>query len=266
MTFEIIIPLRNPTEVLDQSIASLVGQSDRNFSVLLSDNHSTTGHEHLESALAELAKSGIPVRKVQPPIELERVEHWNWAHYQSTGNWLKPLFVGDWLEPVYIERLRREIAAHSDCRYVATKYYLHRPGQETVVPLNPGWQAGFFTKAQMQENVLRFGMQFGPPSGAAYERTAFIALGGYPTPLPITSDSLFFCTLAAQFGIYRIAEPLLHFNIHGNRFSTGLPQVRRETKRETTTYYCILAYHAWTENVTIPVWGFLRLLARNFRS
>ena len=65
-------------------------------------------------------------------------------------------------------------------------------------------------------------MQFGPPSAAAYERTAFVAAGGYPTPLPICSDSLLFCALASRHGVLGMAEPLCHFNIHGARFSTGL--------------------------------------------
>jgi hypothetical protein len=118
----------------------------------------------------------------------------------------------------------------------------------------------------MQNVVLRHGMQFGPPSGVAYERTAFVSLGGYPTALPITADCLFFCTMAAQFGAMGIRESLLNFNIHANRFSKQLPQIRQETLQETYTYLFVLAYHAWTENVRIPVLGFLRLLARTFKS
>jgi len=267
MTLEIIIPLRNPTEVLDKSIESLIAQTDRNFSVLISDNHSTKGQEYIGRARDRLAQSGIAVRKIEPPAELERVEHWNWAHYQSSGDWLKPLFVGDWLEPGYVARIHEIVAAYALCRFIHCNYRLYQHGVQKPKASSPSrWSGRFYTAAEMQDVVLRHGMQFGPPSGVAYERTIFLALGGYSPVLPITADCLLFCSMAAQFGAVAIPEPLLNFNIHANRFSTHLPQIRRETLQETHTFLFALAYHAWTENVRIPLLGFLRLLLRTFRS
>lgn len=267
MTLEIIIPLRNPTEVLDKTIESLIAQTDRNFSVLISDNYSTKGGEHIDRAMDRLGRSGVAVRKIEPPLELERVEHWNWAHYQSGSDWLKPLFVGDWLEPGYVARIHEIVAAHASCRFIHSSYFLHRhDAQASKVLVSNTWSGRFYTPAEMQDVVLRHGMQFGPPSGVAYERTAFVSLGGYSPALPITADCLFFCSMAAQFGAMGIPEPLLNFNIHANRFSKQLPQIRRETLQETYTYLFALAYHAWTENIRIPVLGFLRLLARTYKS
>ena len=261
MTLEVIIPLRNPGDVLDQTIRSLTAQTDRNFSVLLSDNFSTAGFEQFARAEALLSQSGIAVRTIRPPIELERVEHWNWAHYQSTGDWLKPLFAGDWLDSAYVARVREMAANDSNCRYIFANCVYHRPGQPDLVGTDVR-AGGFRPPLAMQDLVLRCGMQFGPPSAAAYERTAFISLGGYPTTLPITADSLLFCTLAARFGAASLPEALCHFQLHAGRFSIDLPGKRRATLREHITYYSMLAYHAWTERDAFPVRGFLRLLAR----
>ncbi len=267
MNLEIIIPLRNPTEVLDKTIESLVGQTNRDFSVLISDNHSTKGQDHIERALMRLAEGGLTARKIKPLMELERVEHWNWVHYQSSADWLKPLFVGDWLEFSYMARIREVMIAGESCRFVRCDYFLHRyDTKASKVQVSSSWSGRFYTPAEMQDVVLRYGMQFGPPSCAAYERTAFVALGGYAPVLPITADCLFFCTLAARFGVMSLAEPLLNFNIHADRFSKNLPQIRRETLRETCTFLFTLAYHAWTENVSIPFGGFLRLLARTYKN
>src|SRR2546421_4203992 len=104
--FEILIPVRNPTEVLGKTVESLASQTDKGFSVLISDNFSTSGQEHLERALAALAQAGLSARRIQPPAELGRVEHWNWLHYQSGAQWLKPLFTGDWLERDYVAAVR----------------------------------------------------------------------------------------------------------------------------------------------------------------
>jgi glycosyltransferase involved in cell wall biosynthesis len=123
---EIILPLRNPTSVLEQTTESLVAQTDRRFSVLLSDNHSTQGGGLIDSAAAQFASAGIAVRRVRPPFELGRVEHWNWAHHEATGNWLKPVFAGDWLERNYVEKLRAAALGNSGCRYIYVAFLLHR--------------------------------------------------------------------------------------------------------------------------------------------
>jgi hypothetical protein len=118
----------------------------------------------------------------------------------------------------------------------------------------------------MEHIVLAGGMQFGPPSAAAYERTAFISLGGYPTTLPICSDSLLFCAMASRFGALGLPEPLCHFNIHGARFSTTLPAKRAATFQETLTYYWMLANRAWSEHAPFPWLAFVRLLLRERRA
>ena len=92
-----------------------------------------------------------------------------------------------------------------------------------------------------------------------------ISVGGYPTPLPICADSLLFCTLAARHGAYGIPEALCHFNIHGARFSTGLPGKRRDTFAETITYHFMMLYFLWSENVPIPRLPFFKLIARETR-
>lgn len=264
-TIEIILPLRNPTAVIEQTTESLTTQTDRRFSVLLSDNHSTRGEEMLAAAASRLSSAGIAVRCVKPPFELGRVEHWNWAHHESNADWLKPVFAGDWLEPDYVARLRACIAGNPGCRYVFATYVYHHGSDKPISVVSP-WAGRFHTAAEMERNVLRYGMQFGPPSAAAIERNAFIAVGGYPTTLPICSDSLMFCALASRFGVLGLAEPLCHFNIHEARFSTTLPGRRRDTLRECLTYYLMLGYRAWSERVHFSRNGFARLLLREIRA
>lgn len=264
MTLEILIPVRNPTEVFAKTIDSLVAQTDRDFSVLISDNFSTKGGEHIDAGLKQLAALGIRARKIQPPAELGRVEHWNWLHHQSPADWLKPLFAGDWVEPVFMARLRETVATHPACRYIFSNGYTHLPGREPLTGTNP-WEGRFNPPAVMQDGVLRYGMQFGPPSATAYERTTVCALGGYRTELPIAADAYLYCTLSARFGAAGIQEKLCHLNIHGARFSTLLPSKRREIYCEKRLYFSMLAYHAWTEHDRFPVAGFLRMLAREMK-
>jgi glycosyltransferase involved in cell wall biosynthesis len=263
-TLEIILPLRNPTDVLEQTVKSLIGQTDRRFSVLISDNHSTQGAERLLEAAAQFERAGIVTSRIRPPIALGRVEHWNWAHHQATGEWLKPIFAGDWLEPEYVARLRASAESTPGCSYIFCAYVMHRIN-ESPTHVVSAYAGRFYAASEMQREVLRNGMQFGPPSAAAFERAAFVKVGGYPTPLPICSDSLMFCALASTFGVLGLAEPLCHFNIHGARFSTSLPQKRKDTFRESLTYYFMLAYRAWADHVPYSKGKFMRLLWRETR-
>jgi len=264
-TLEIILPLRNPPAVLAQTVESLATQTDRRFSVLLSDNHSTKGEEIFTGAADRLKSAGIPFRRVKPPFELGRVEHWNWAHHTAEADWLKPVFAGDWLESDYVARLRKGIAANPQCRYVFASFVLHR-GSEKPTTVKSPWTGRYFSATEMQGNVLRYGMQFGPPSAAAIERNAFAAVGGYPTTIPICSDSLMFCALASRYGVLGIADPLCHFNIHDARFSTTLPGRKRDTFRECVSYYLMLGYQAWSARIRFSYSAFARLLAREVRA
>ncbi len=264
-TLEIIMPVRNPTEVLAQTAASIAGQTDRGFSVLISDNYSTKGGEWIDAALNEFQKAGISARRMKPPVELGRVEHWNWAHHQTDAEWTKPIFAGDWLESVYVARLRAAHEANPQCRYIFSSYTLHTQNAAPQTVSN-AWTGRYYPAADMKDVVLRYGMQFGPPSAAAYERAAFLESGGYPTPLPICSDCLLFCALASRYGAFGLAEPLCHFNIHGARFSTGLGEKKKFTFQETITYLWMLGYQAWSDGVKFSKVAFLRMLARELRS
>ena len=260
MNIEILIPVRNPTEVFSQTIDSLTAQTDKNFSVLISDNFSTQGAGQIEGALAKLSAAGIPARKTRPPAELGRVEHWNWLHHQSQAEWHKPLFAGDWLEPDYISTIFKTAQAAPACGFIYCGFQLHRDGKiETVIS---HWSGRFFTAREMQDVVLRYAMQFGPPSAAAYKRDHFLKSGGYDPSLPICADSLFFCRLAARHGAFGVPEAKVHFCIHAARFSDQLPSKRRETFREQMRYLWALGRTAHREGWSFPVFGYTRLFAR----
>ena len=263
MTFEILIPVRNPTDVFNRTVESLAAQTDKSFSVLISDNFSKSGQEHISHALATLSAAGITARRIQPPAEVGRVEHWNWVHYQSAADWLKPLFAGDWLEPDYFQTARAIAAKEPKCGYIYFNYLYHR-GEEVSGGTSP-WRADkLWTPAEAQDIVMRCAMQFGPPSVAVYRRDVFLRSGGYDPSLPICADSLFFCKLAARHGAHGVSRVGTHFNIHAARFSDALPGKQRETRRETFRYYAELGATAWHERWRFPKLGYLRLFAREF--
>lgn len=263
--FDILLPLRNPPEVLRRSIESLAAQTGRDFRVLVSDNHSTSGTERIAEALDLLRTAGIAVERIAPPAELERVEHWNWLCTRSAAPWLKPLFAGDWLEPQAVARWREAIASCPEARFIHFGYLFHEEG---APPVEQSGQCvpRFRTPAEMHDHVLRFGHQFGPPNAVLFQREAFLACGGFRPALPICADSLLCCQLARRFGVLGIPEVLSHFRLHGARFSITLPGRTGALLREKIIYLSMLVYHAWTENRPVPWFAFARMLAREVRA
>ena len=145
MTLEVIIPTRNPTEVLNQTVESLAAQTDKNFSVLISDNCSTKGLELIDRAVERLQAAGIATRKIRPPFELGRVEHQNWINWQSQADWIKPLYTGDWVSPNCAARFRAEIEANPECHYIFASYELHLANAAPTVVCSP-WAAGLIRR------------------------------------------------------------------------------------------------------------------------
>lgn len=244
---EIVLPLRNPTPVLAKTVRSLTEQTDRDFAVLISDNGTGGGQENLDAALAQLREAGLAVRTVRPPQELGRIEHWNWAHRQTTGDWIKPLFVGDWLAPGYVAATRRQIAAQPAADVVNCSLCSHfRDGtsKETLYP------EGYRSPAEVLREAFQKGNNFGGPVNQCYRRLAFDLVGGFPPALPVSGDFWLTLMLALRGGLHTTSAVLGHFDYHPDRFSTNFPYGRINGDRELVTI--LLAATSYANFVEIP--------------
>ncbi len=249
---EIVIPARNPGEVFTATIDSLLAQTDRQFSVLLSDNYSTQGLERIEEAAQRLSQAGIPVRTIRPPWELGRVQHWNWVHHQSAADWLKPLFVGDWLEPDCLASCRAVIAADPELRFIFWYFRYHR-GEESYV-CDCGQLAGRLDPKPLGRKAIFKGNFVGGPINVLYRRDAFEALGGYYTSLPLMADFDLYTRLAIQVPSHAIPRILGHFQLHENRFARKGSGLQRESMNaEWVLEAATIAYSSFTMGNPIPL-------------
>jgi hypothetical protein len=253
-TIEVLIPVRNPEQVFGETIESLISQTDKNFSVLISDNFSTKGLEYVERAVATLQATGIECRSLPLSHELERVEHWNWLHHQSSADWLKPLFAGDSLNSAYMEKLRAAVAAQAAARSVIAGddwYSRDKPS-----PAKNMFRAGkFYSPEEARSFILHRGPRFISPGMMAYDRNAFIAVGGYCATLSRLSPALLAMTLAGTYGVLALGEqkePLCNCSERANVGWCG----------EFTTTCSLLAYHAWTDNFPFSPFSFACICLR----
>jgi len=221
---DIIVPARNPGNKLDETVASLLAQTERGFAVVLSDNWSKAGTECLDAAKRELEKGGVVVRRVRPPFELGRVHHWNWAHGQAQAEWMKPLFVGDLLKPHYVERLRQRVESRPCAQVVRCEFEVREMGVSRTT--NVPFSQDTLTPAEFLVHYPSKGNWIGGPVNLAYRRRAWEATGGYSVHLPALSDLDLNVKLILRGGLEIIHETLAAFQLHEQRFSHGIAKRR----------------------------------------
>ena len=222
---EIVIPVRNPNSKLLDTIDSLLVQTESGFGVVLSDNFSSSGLEHLDEAQRRLQTKGIAVRRVMPPFELGRVQHWNWAHAQAQSDWLKPLFVGDVLLPKYIARVHERVQERPASALIRCEFELRTPAG-TQQPTSAPFSERTLTPQQFLAWFPSHGNWIGGPINVAYRRAAWQAAGGYRVHLPACADLNLNVTLALRHGLETVPETLAAFQLHEQRFSHGIVKRR----------------------------------------
>ena len=247
---EIIIPVRNPGPELEQTVASLASQTDRDFSVLLSDNSSTTGLEHLKAALEKLSATSIPAKSLKPPFELRRIEHWNWAHAQSQAEWLKPLPPGGRLKPEYVSRLKQQMDRQPKAHLVRCELETEPADLQSQADSRSPFQQASLTAAEFLDYFPAKMSWIASPLNMAYRRAAWLAAGGFSPQLPACAGLNLNVTLALHYGLENLPEPLVAWtaapvlnadDAERVNFPLELWLILRQARN-----YCVAAKLPWT--------------------
>lgn len=109
----IVIPVFNQKhEFLRRCIASVLAQSNSNFELIVSDNHSTNGCHQI---IAEFSDSRI--RLISPPQHLSMAHHFAFAGFQAKGHYISFLPSDDWVEPNWLEEMLKALDDYPDASF-----------------------------------------------------------------------------------------------------------------------------------------------------
>ena len=203
---EIILPVRRDGAELAATTASLIAQTDRRFTVLLSNLLPPDESVAPNESARKLAAAGIGVRRVRPPEELNTAEHWNWAHAQSTADWLKPLAPGERLNPGCVSALLARIAEKPHARFIRCDAELVA-GWGPEVLRAPFSQAAI-SPAQFVNHFPRRLDWISRSVNVAYHRAAWRAAGGLSPQFKAFAALNLNVILALHHGIENIGGPL----------------------------------------------------------
>ncbi len=110
----IIIPVFNQKhDFLRRCIASVISQSNSNFELIVSDNHSTN---ECQRVIAEFSDSRI--RLISPPQHLSMAHHFAFASFQAKGQYISFLPSDDWVEPNWLEEMLNTLNDYPEASFV----------------------------------------------------------------------------------------------------------------------------------------------------
>jgi hypothetical protein len=253
---EIILPVRNPTGVLRQTIQSLTAQANHSFSVLISDNSSSKGIEFIDESVEHLQQTGIAVRCVSAPFEMARIVHWNWSHAQSQAEWIKPLLPGAQLKATYVERLLQRaserphaalLRCDADVRTEWGAEVLRAPSAPTS--LTPAEFLDYFpARVDWIGNLLN----------VAFRRVAWRALGGYPVHLPACAPVSLNALLSLHYGMENLPESLVNGELLEKFPSDKISVCRVNLWLELSLVMCQMRNYCLTTRLAWPKGGVIR--------
>lgn len=92
----VLVPCYNQASYISQCLSSLNSQEERNFDIIVSDNHST------DDSSAQLMKYADTMNIVRPPRFLPATQHFNFLFSLVSTPWATLICGDDWVSPAYV--------------------------------------------------------------------------------------------------------------------------------------------------------------------
>ncbi len=203
-TFSILLLCWNHAPYLEQCIASLAAQGDRDFELIFLDNRSSDGS--FERAEFLLAKHRLSATLLRNQENAGISANYNRLMAASTGQLLVMLSTDDWLEPDYVAAMKAMAAEYPEAGWYSCSGWRFFEQEEASVPID---ERDYVTDRPTGEVIL----DGGEPHfviGCVYRRAALDAVGGWDEDLPIEDRDLFL-RLSQRFAHRRTFERLVHY-------------------------------------------------------
>lgn len=203
-TFSILLLCWNHAPYLEQCIASLAAQGDRDFELIFLDNRSSDGS--FDRAKALFAEYGLAASLLRNEENAGISVNYNRLVAASSGEMLVMLSTDDWLEPDYVATMKALAASDPDAGWYSCSGWRFFEQEELSVPID---ERDYVADRPAAEVIL----DGGEPHfviGCVYRRAALKAVGGWDEDLPIEDRDLFL-RLGERFPHRRTPERLVHY-------------------------------------------------------
>ncbi len=148
--FSVIIPLYNKAPYVAKAIESVLGQTYRDFEVIVIDDGSTD--QSLEVAKAFENKSITIISQPNSGVSTARNNGVKLAKYP----YICFLDADDWWHPTFLEEMKRLITDFPDAGIYGSGYYIVKNGQERIAPIGvpQGFERGIIDYCEVYAKTL----------------------------------------------------------------------------------------------------------------
>lgn len=203
--FSVIIPLYNKAPYVAKAIESVLGQTYRDFEVIVIDDGSTD--QSLEVAKTFENKSITIVSQSNSGVSTARNNGVKLAKYP----YICFLDADDWWHPTFLEEMKRLITDFPDAGIYGSGYYIVKNGQERIAPIGvpQGFEQGIIDYCEVYAKTLCMPLT---SISVVIPKHIFDEEKGFKSQLKFGEDFDLWIRIALKHKVILVNKPLAYYN------------------------------------------------------
>lgn len=204
------MPLYNKAPNVRKAVESVVGQTYRDWELIVVDDGSTDGGGDIVTSIAD------------PRIRLVRQENAGVSAARNRGVVLSGeaafsspyicfLDADDWWEPTFLEEMAALIERHPDAGIYGTSYWIVKNGRKRLAPIgvDEGFSEGRINYCKVYARTLCMPLT---SITVCIPRRVFDETGGFPLGITLGEDFLLWLRIAINHKTVLLNKPLANYN------------------------------------------------------
>lgn len=203
--FSIIMPLYNKVPYVRKAVESIIGQTYRDWELVVVDDGSTDGSGEV---VKDFDDDRIRlIRQENAGVGAAR----NRGVAETTAPYICFLDADDWWEPTFLEEMAGLIERHPDTGIYGTGYWIVKNGKKRLAPIGveKGFSEGEINYCQVYAKTLCMPLWTG---AVCMPRTVFSEMGGFPTGIKLGEDFILWIHTALKHKVILLNKPLGNYN------------------------------------------------------
>ena len=203
--FSVIIPLYNKAPYVAKAIESVLGQTYRDFEVIVIDDGSTD--QSLEVAKTFENKSITIISQPNSGVSTARNNGVKIAKYP----YICFLDADDWWHPTFLEEMKRLITDFPDAGIYGSGYYIVKNGQERIAPIGvpQGFERGIIDYCEVYAKTLCMPLT---SISVVIPKHIFDEERGFKSQLKFGEDFDLWIRIALKHQVILVNKPLAYYN------------------------------------------------------
>ena len=204
--FSVIMPLYNKAPYVRKAVESVVGQTYRDWELIVVDNGSTDGSGDVVTNCHNPRIRMLHLKENIGPGAAR-----NHGVAESTADHICFLDADDWWEPTFLEEMAGLVERHPGAGIYGTGYYIVKNGRQRIAPIgvDKGFAEGEINYCQVYARTLCMPLT---SISVCMPRRVFDEAGGFPTDVRLGEDFLLWIRIALKHKVVLLNKPLSNYN------------------------------------------------------